>query len=216
MIAPLIQTREPRDVAARDRVFAALADGAYDWVFLTSAASVEQLVAAGVKVPAGTHIAAVGRATARAVTEAGYEVDFVPAGRSSASTMIRQWCALHDPDRVGRCLVLRSDLAMAVVSDELEVRGYDLEVCIAYRTVGVDLAPDVLHAVRVGDIDTVLVTSTSVARELAEQVGALPAGTVLASLGPGTTRDAERRGLPVTVTAPDQSIESLIHALPPT
>ncbi len=213
VIAPLIETKPPRDLEARDRFFADLAAGTYDWVFITSAAAVEHLRAAGIEIPAATRVAAVGRATARAVVDAGFEVDFIPAGRSSALALTQQWCSAHEPARVGRCLVLRSDLAMAVVSDELEVRGYDVEVCIAYRTVGVDLPDEIVDDLRSGRIDTVLLTSTSVVRELSHQVGVLPPNTVLASLGPGTTRDAERRALTVTLTAPEQSIESLLAEL---
>lgn len=213
VVAPLIETKPPRDLAARDRAFADLAAGAYDWVFITSATSVEHLRALGIEIPAATRVAAVGRATARAVVDAGFEVDFVPAGRSSALSLTQQWCTSHDPASAGRCLVLRSDLAMAVVSDELEVRGFDVEVCIAYRTVGVDLPEGIVDDLRSGRIDTVLLTSTSVVRELAHQVGALPEHTLVASLGPGTTRDAERRGLRVSVTSPEQSIESLIAEL---
>lgn len=216
VIAPLIETKPPRDLQARGRAFAALAAGEYDWVFITSAAAIEHLRAADVEIPAATRVAAVGRATARAVVDAGFEVDFVPAGRSSALSLTQQWCSAHDPAGVGRCLVLRSDLAMAVVSDELEIRGYAVDVCIAYRTVGVDLAEGIVDDLRSGRIDTVLLTSTSVVRELSHQVGALPEHTLLASLGPGTTRDAERRGLTVSLTAPEQSVEALIAALPRT
>lgn len=213
IIAPVIQTRPPRDRAARDRAFADLAAGSYEWVFLTSASSVEQLLLERVRVPAQTRIAAVGRATARAVIDAGFEVDFVPTGRSSAVEMIRQWCDVHDPRRVGRCLVLRSDLAMAAVSDELEVRGYDAEVCIAYRTVGVDASREVVDEVRSGRIGVLLATSTSVVREFDEQFSPVPEGVIVASLGPGTTREARRRGIPIALTSPVQSIDALLTAL---
>lgn len=216
VIAPLIETTPPRDVEARGRSFAALAAGEYDWVFITSAAAVEHLRAAGVEIPAATKVAAVGRATARAVVDAGFEVDFIPAGRSSALSLTQQWCSAHDPEGVGRCLVVRSDLAMAVVSDELEIRGYAVDVCIAYRTVGIDLPDGIVDDLRSGRIDTVLLTSTSVVRELSHQVGPLPERTLLASLGPGTTRDAERRGFTVSLTSPEQSVEALIAALPHT
>ena len=61
VIAPLIESRPPRDLAARDAAFARLAAGEYAWVFITSAATVEQLVAQRVSIPIGTRIAAVGR-----------------------------------------------------------------------------------------------------------------------------------------------------------
>ncbi|ALJ19758.1 uroporphyrinogen-III synthase [Microbacterium sp. No. 7] len=213
VIAPLIASAPPRDEEARDRAFAALAAGEYEWLFVTSAAAVEQLVRHGVRVPATTSIAAVGRATARAVADAGFEVAFVPDGQASAATLVTQWCAAHTPGEAGRCLIVRSDLATAYVSDELELRGFDVDVCIGYRTVGVDLEPDVLEDVRSGRIDVVLLTSLSVGRELRRQVGPLPAGTFVASIGPGTTRDAEAIGYTVSHTAHAQSIDALVAEL---
>ncbi|CAL4860169.1 hypothetical protein MMM2322_01847 [Microbacterium sp. MM2322] len=213
VLAPLISSAAPRDTAARDRAFAALADGAYAWLFVTSAASVEQLRQHDVAIPATTRIAAVGRATARAVADAGWEVDFVPAGASSATALVTQWCADRVPAATGRALVVRSDLAQAVVSDELEVRGFAVDVCIAYRTVGVDLDPAVVEGLRSGDIDVVLLTSLSVGRELRRQVGQLPASTLVASIGPGTTRDAAVLGFAVGHTAQTQSIDALIAEL---
>ncbi len=213
VLAPLIGSAPPRNTTARDRAFAALAAGEYAWLFVTSAASIEQLRTHGVEVPATTRIAAVGRATARAVADAGWEVEFVPSGSASASAMITQWCAGRAPESTGRSLVMRSDLAQAVVSDELEVRGFAVDVCIAYRTVGVDLDPDVVEGLRSGRIDLVLLTSLSVGRELRRQVGPLPPSTLVASIGPGTTRDAEALGFSVGHTARTQSIDALIAEL---
>lgn len=213
IVAPLIASAPPRDPASRDRAFAALAAGDYAWLFVTSAAAVEQLALAGITIPATTQIAAVGAATARAVAELGAEVAFVPAGQASASALTAQWCAGRDPGVTGRCLVVRSDLATAIVSDELELRGFAVDVCIGYRTVGVDLAPAVRDALRDGAIDVVLLTSLSVARELRRQVGTLPARTHVASIGPGTTRDAERIGFAVGHTARTQSVDALVAEL---
>ncbi|MGV9193510.1 uroporphyrinogen-III synthase [Microbacterium sp. MC2] len=213
VVAPLIASAPPRDTAARDRAFAALAAGEYTWLFVTSAASIEQLVAQGIHVPATTRIAAVGRATARAVADAGFEVEFVPVGPSSAATMITQWCVDRSPERTGRCLVLRSDLALAVISDELELQGFDVDVCIAYRTIGIDLDPTVAAALRDGRFDVVLLTSLSVARELRRQVPQLHDRVLIASIGPGTTRDATRLGYTVGYTAQTQSVDALLAEL---
>lgn len=217
VIAPLIRTAPPRDTTARDAAFRRLADGDYEWLFVTSAASVEQIAvflsASERTLPTSLRIAAVGQATARAVVDLGANVDFVPLGRSSAQTMIAQWCAAHSASSTGRCLVVRSDLAGAVVSDELELRGFAVDVCIGYRTVGIDLAPDVAADLVAGRVAVVLLTSLSVGRELRRQVGVLPASTLVASIGPGTTRDAERLGFVVGHTARTQSIDALIAEL---
>ncbi len=213
VIAPLIASAAPRDLAARERAFAALAAGEYAWLFVTSAAAVEQLVAAGIRIPARTQVAAVGRATARAVTEAGGEVAFVPVGTSSAAALVAQWRTGRNPVTTGRCLVLRSDLATAHVSDELEMRGFTVDVCIGYRTVGVDLPGGVRAELATGRIDVVLLTSLSVGRELRRQVPALPSQTLIASIGPGTTADAAALGYTVGYTAATQTIDALVAEL---
>ena len=213
VVAPLIASAPPRDAAERDRAFAALAAGDYSWLFVTSAASIEQIVSHGVDVPRETRIAAVGPATARAVASLGVEAAFVPAGESSAAALATQWCAGRTPARSGRSLVVRSDLASAVVSDELQLRGFAVDVCIAYRTVGVDLPVEVARELASGDIDVVLLTSLSVARELRRQVGPLRDGVRVASIGPGTTRDAERLGFTVSHTARTQSVDALLAEL---
>lgn len=215
-IVPVIEARPPRDTAARDRAFASIAAGEVDWLFVTSAASVEQLLGAGVRIPASTRVAAVGRSTAAALEAAGHPADLVPTGNASAATMIAQWCAANAARDAGRCLVLRSDLATATVSDELELRGADVRVAVAYRTVGVDLPTDAIARLRErrdAGFDAVLLTSLSVARELRRQVGELDPAILVASIGPGTTHDAERLGIAVAVTAPQQHIESLVDAL---
>lgn len=213
IVAPVIASAPPRDTAARDRAFTALARGEYAWLFVTSAAAVEQLTREGIRVPATTQIAAVGSATARAVAETGAEVAFVPSGPSSARALTAQWCLGRDPQATGRCLVVRSDLATAVVSDELELRGFSVDVCIGYRTVGIDLPGDVRARLQRGGVDVVLLTSLSVGRELRRQVGALPPSTLVASIGPGTTRDARQIGYAVSHTARTQSIDALIAEL---
>jgi len=213
VVAPLIASASPLDVAARDAAFAALARGEFSWLFVTSAASVEQLVAHGVAVPSRTRVAAVGAATARAVTDAGLPVALTPEGASSGAALAAQWCAAHPAGGAGRVLVLRSDLATAAVSDELEARGHDVVVAVAYRTVGVDLEPVVLAELHAGRFDAVLLTSLSVGRELRRQAGPLPPGTVVASIGPGTTHDAELLGIPVTLTATTQTVDAMLDAL---
>lgn len=213
VVAPLISSAPPRDLTARDRAFARLADGEYAWLFVTSAAAVDQLVTAGVSIPGTTQVAAVGRATAHAVAAAGAEVAFVPVGESSAARMVTQWCADRDPATTGPCLIVRSDLATALISDELELRGFTVDVCIGYRTVGIDLAPEVAAELTAGAFDVVLLTSLSVGRELRRQVPDLPPSTLVASIGPGTTRDAQRLGYRVEFTAAAQSIDALITEL---
>ena len=90
-IAPLIAFEAPDDESALDGAISRLAEGAYDWLVLTSATTVEALARAGATVPAGTRVAVVGGHTAAAAREAGYRVDFLPAGDHSARGLVAQW-----------------------------------------------------------------------------------------------------------------------------
>jgi uroporphyrinogen-III synthase len=64
-----------------------------------------------------------------------------------------------------------------------------------------------------GRIRGVLVTSGSVARQLAQQLPELPPETVIACIGPRTAFDARAAGLPVHVIAEERTADSLIDAL---
>ena len=213
VIAPLIETRPPHDLHALERFMAALEAGRYSWLFITSSASVEVLREYSVVIPDSTSIAAVGESTRRSLEDAGYSVAFVPAGRSSSTALIEQWKARSRDVSGEAALVMRSDLAPATVSDELVLAGHSADVCIAYRTVGLDLTAEIRREVIEGAFDAILVTSHSVAMELARQVSPVPSTTLFACLGPGTAREAKRLGLSPLVTAPEQSIDALLDEI---
>lgn len=213
MIAPLIETKPPLDTAALSGSIAALQGGFYSWLIVTSSATVEVLQERGVTIPATTSIAAVGKVTSRSLEEAGYQVSFRPFGVSSSHALVEQWRRVFPQAPRSNILVMRSDLASATVSDDLELAGHLVDVCISYRTVGVDLAPDVLRDLVADQFDSVLLTSLSVAMELARQLDAIPRRTLFASLGSGTAREANRLGLRPSVTAAEQSAEGLLDAV---
>jgi uroporphyrinogen-III synthase len=83
----------------------------------------------------------------------------------------------------------------------------------AYRTVGVPIAEHVAADVASGRIGAVLVTSGSVARQVATQLSPLPAGTIVACIGPRTAFDARAAGLTVDVIAESRSADALVDAL---
>jgi uroporphyrinogen-III synthase len=213
VIAPIIETKPPRDVAALTAHLAALAGGTYDWLFVTSAASTAALVDTGTTIPATTAVAAVGVATRRSLESAGYPVAFTPSGASSAYDLVDQWKRIHQDGMRSRVLVMRSDLAAATVSDGLEAGGHSVDVCVAYRTVGLDLEPGVTDDLQGDRCDAVLVTSHSVAIELGRQLSPIHRNTAFVAIGVGTAREAERLGLIPCVIATEQSIDSMLDAV---
>jgi uroporphyrinogen-III synthase len=209
VIAPLINFASTENESALAEAFSRLAAGHYDWLVVTSATTVDVFVSQGVTIAAETRVAAVGETTAAALTLAGYRVDFVPETDNSARGLIKEW-----PDAgSGRVLIPHSDMAEPLIEAALAERDLDVEYVAAYRTVGVSVAENVAADVASGRVRAILVSSGSVARQIAEQLAPLPAETVVACIGPRTAFDAREAGLSVDVIAEERSEQALVEAL---
>ncbi len=209
VIAPLINfapSDEPERLAEE---FAALHAGQYGWLVVTSATTVDVLVGYGVRPPATTRIAAVGETTAHALQLAGYSVDFVPSDHS-ARGLVREWPGTAQQ---GRVLVPQSEIAEPTLVSGLIERGIDAEFVSAYRTVGVSAPATVVADVAEGRIRALVISSGSVARQVAEQFAPLPDGTVVVCIGPRTAFDARAAGLTVHRIAEERTTTALVRAL---
>lgn len=209
VIAPLINfapSDEPERLADE---LEALQTGAYGWLVVTSATTVDVLVGYGVRPPATTRIAAVGETTAHALQLAGYSVDVVPSDHS-ARGLVREWPGTIEQ---GRVLVPHSELAEPTLVSGFAERGVDATFVSAYRTVGVAAPPAVTADVAEGRIRGLVVSSGSVARQIAEQFAPLPEGTVVVCIGPRTAFDARAAGLTVHRIAEERSTTALVRAL---
>lgn len=210
IIAPMINFASADDGPALANALHELKDGQYDWLVVTSATTVDVFVGQRAKIPATTKIAAVGETTAAALTLAGYRADFVPSGDNSARGLVKEW---PKSEITGRVLVPQSDIAEPNLVTGLGGLGLDVRFVAAYRTVGVPVAETVAADVASGRINAVLVSSGSVARQIAAQLAPLPEGTVVACIGPRTAFDARAAGLTVDLIAEDRSADSLVAAL---
>ena len=210
VIAPMINFASSGDGPALEAAFGALQNGDYDWLVITSATTVDVLVSQRVSVPTGTKIAAVGETTAAALTLAGYQVDFVPEVDNSARGLVKEWPRAA---RTGRVLVPQSEIAEPTLVGGLIELGLDAHFVCAYRTVGVPVADSIRADVASGRIRAILVTSGSVARQIAAQLAPLPPSAVVACIGPRTAFDARAAGLTVHVIAESRSAASMVESL---
>lgn len=210
VVAPLINFASTDDPTTLANALYELQDGQFAWIVVTSATTVDVLKSQRVEVPDATRIAAVGETTAAALQLAGYRVDFVPTSDNSARGLVKEW---PDSGIRGRVLIPQSDLAEPTLVAGLQKLGFAVEFVTAYRTVGVPVTPEVAHDVATGRIRALLVTSGSVARQVASQLAPLPDETVVVCIGPRTAFDTRAAGLPVHVIAEDRSADSLIEAL---
>jgi len=213
VVAPSINFAGTADEDALNEALARLQAGEYHWMSVTSATTVDVLSAHQVVIPEHTQIAAVGETTAAALGAAGYRVDFVPRRDNSASGLLAEWGEATDGVVPLRILALRSDIAKPVLTDGLRAAGHDVDSVVAYRTVGVPIAPETVARVSAGQFDAILVTSGSVANQISVQIGLVPSRTVIACIGPRTAVDAEAAGLRVDIVARERSSESLIDTL---
>lgn len=210
VIAPMINFASTEDEQGLAEAFARLEGAAFNWIVITSATTVDVLVSQQVTIPDTTRVAAVGETTAAALVLAGYRVDYVPESDNSARGLVKDW-----PDSVssGRVLIPHSDIAEPTIVAGLATLGLDVEYVAAYRTVGVPVAQQVADDVASGRVRAILVTSGSVARQIAEQLAPLPTETVVACIGPRTAFDARDAGLTVHLIAETRSAESLVESL---
>lgn len=210
VIAPMINFATADDGPALVNALHELQDGQFEWLVITSATTVDVFMGHRVSIPQSTKIAAVGETTAAALQLAGYPVHFVPEGDNSARGLVKEW---PTAEISGRVLIPQSDIAEPNLVSGLGALGLDVQFVAAYRTVGVPVSDEVCADVASGRIGAILVSSGSVARQIAAQLAPLPEGTVVACIGPRTAFDARAAGLTVDLIAEDRSADSLVAAL---
>ncbi|MEO6826698.1 MAG: uroporphyrinogen-III synthase [Microbacteriaceae bacterium] len=213
VVAPMINFAPTDDPAALQHALAALAAGEFDWMTVTSATTVDVLSAWQASVPSTTRIAAVGETTAAALTTAGYHVDLVPSEDNSARGLLEEWAEATQGVVPLRVLTLRSAIAKPLLTNGLAEMGHAVSSVVAYRTVGVPVNPAVVDDVAAGRFGAILVTSGSVAAQVRDQFGDVPAATVIACIGPRTATDARAVGLHVDVISERSSARALIEAV---
>jgi uroporphyrinogen-III synthase len=203
VVVPLITARAPADPAPLAAAVRRLVAGEYAWLAVTSATAVRVVAGLVPSLPSGVRVAAVGQATASACAGVGWRVDVVPDDASAEDLAAAMTGA------TGRVLFPRSDLAAPTLTGGLRQRGLDVDDVVAYRTVGTGTGPIVLDQ----PPDAVLVTSGSVAREIALRMTPLDPRTRIACIGPRTAADARAAGLPVHVVGGSRSAEALLDAV---
>lgn len=198
-----------------DAMLAGLAGA--DWLVLTSANGAEALAArlgvSGGRLPDTTRIAAVGPATADALSHAGIRVDHVPA--EFLTVAIAE--GLGDVD--GRRVVLaRADAATPDLREALLGRGARVEEVVAYRTVeGPGASRDRLQSVLQSDLAGIAFTSGSTVRGLTRLAGGVHrsrARTLPAfCIGPVTAAEARHSGFHIAAVAATHTAVGLADAI---
>lgn len=214
VVVPLIATVP---IASPDQIVqvagAIRASAKTQWVAFTSATAVRLVLGgAGADVLAGTHVAAVGPATAAALEAAGNPPELV-AGDHDAAGLAK---AMLERGMSNACVWFPSAWGSSgVLVTALRAAGASVTVQHIYRSAMPDQAPERLHAALAGGIDAITLTSGSTARNLVAALGGdpLPRGVQVVCIGEPTAHEARAAGVPVHAVASDASMEGLVDAV---
>lgn len=223
---PAIEIVPTEDAAPLDQALSQAVEGAFDWLVLTSANTVnvlrQRLVAQGFESTAlgtacqkGLQVAAVGSATKKAAEDAlGVQVNLIP------KEFVAESLASELQIRPGQRVFLpQSAIARPVLADALRKKGADVTALRAYHTVtgrgGVAL-PVLLWE---GKVDAVVFTSASTVhnfmRRLQREQGnwAMLIDVCVACIGPVTAEAAQQHGLRVRVLPDEHTLKALVDGL---
>jgi len=220
ILAPTIRIADPSDPAPLRDVVGRL--NRYDWILFTSGNTVEKLLSsideAGLdaRAFAGAKLCAIGPKTLQALRARGLRADLVPQDARAEGVISALRPHLSEQTRI---LLPRAEVARELLPDSLRDAGAEVDVVTAYR----NLAPEPKEVERIRSLvdpaqsDAVLFTSSSTAKNLSDLLGSDAAARLnaldLFSIGPITTRTAERLGLGIAATSDEQTIESLVAAV---
>ena len=194
--------------------------GSFDWCVFTSANAVEvfanrmDVLDVHPDQLAAVRVAAVGRATAAAVAQAGLNLTLVPeqATADALAARLRQVMGAS-----ARVLYPRSAMGRDVLPNELRAAGYDVLTIDVYRTLPEpNVDQRVLDRVRRGEVDVITFASPSSVRHLVAllasesiALNAIPA----VCAGPVTAQAAREAGLLVVAVSESPDMAAISKAI---
>lgn len=213
---PVIGIVDPPSWEPLDRALERL--GTYDWIVLASANGVRGLLArlraAGLdgRALGSARLAAIGPATQRALEEAGYVCDLVPADHRSEGLL----AALAAEPVGSRFLLVRAAAGRDVLPRGLVDAGHHVDEVAAYASepvANLDEATALAVAAPTGVGGWITVTSGAIAESAARLFGVRMRDWRIASLSPVTSAAVRRFGLEPAVEAAEPSAAALVAAI---
>ena len=209
IVAPSIEVVPIRS-AALTTALRELADGGFDWITLTSRATVTMLaerLAGPQEVRA--KVAVIGDGTAAGFRGwARRDPDLQPSTFTTAAL------ARAFPRGAGRILCARADIAPEGLERSLEAKGWRAVRVDAYRTkMPRTLVREAREALARGEVDAVTFTSASTVKGFVGALGAVRGNPKVVCIGPVTSRAARDHGLRVSAVAKPHTMEGIVAAL---
>lgn len=194
VLLPAIEI-EPIELDAASR--AARAPDNFDWTVYTSANAVEWSLRQLPR-PVRTRVAAIGRATTRALDDQGIRVDAVPQGASDSEGLLA--LGPFADLRGQRVLIVKGAGGRTLLREELARRGAEVVACEVYRRRPAAADPAALEALRSASGRTRLIVAVTSGEVLGALLDAAPDGRLpklrdAALLVPGERVAASARSL---------------------
>jgi uroporphyrinogen-III synthase len=209
LVAPTIRLAPARS-AALTAALKELAAGRFEWITLTSAATVDMLrerLATPRDVRA--KVAVIGDGTAAAFRRWSRRDPELQPTTFTTAALARAF-----PRGSGRVLCARADIAPAGLEDALTRKGWEPVRVDAYRTVFATTLPrEARDALRRGDVDAVTFTSASTVRGFVNALGAVRGNPKVVCIGPVTAAAARDAGLRPAAVARPHTLDGLVQAL---
>ena len=237
---PTIRIVPPQDWEPLDNALKRLSASGYDWLIFTSTNGVnicfDRLRTLGYRSDnlGNVRVAAIGPATAAALTQQGINADLVPdefIAESVAAALIDDTQQKGESLEGKRILLARAAEARKVLVTELQKAGAIVDEVAAYYTVAVagdDVrSQEVVHLLQSHQLDTITFTSSSTVRNFMQWLMQCEPGFVdefirlvtkhaqpkIACIGPITSQTAREFGLHVHIEAQEFTIDGLVNAI---
>ena len=188
----------------------------YTWIVLTSANGVEcfferlKMMRKDIRDFQGVHFAVIGDGTKKALESHGIYSELIPTAYSSKDMAAAMVPYMKPEDRV---LLLRAEEANAVLPEALEAAGIAHTCVSLYHTVVDTRKADELSRL-IPTVDYVTFASSSAVRafvSMADDLENVPARYI--SIGPVTTKTAEKAGLHVDRTAAVYTAQGIVDTI---
>ncbi len=216
---PVIDIRPVDDWSTVDASFERLGD--YAWIVFTSVNGVQtffdRLWEKGRDLRAlGTaRIAAIGPATAEALTRYHLRADLVPEAYRAEELA----AALAPQVASQRVLWVRASRGRDVLPEKLTAAGASVDQLVVYQNLDLDAwSGEILGRLETGDLDWIALSSPSIARNVARLLPTaarerLGNGLRLAAISPVTAEAAREAGLPISAVAGEFTWKGVFAAI---
>jgi uroporphyrinogen III methyltransferase/synthase len=218
-LLPTVEIHDLTDARPVDEAIANLRR--YDWLVFTSPNGVRSLIrrlrASGrdLRALGGVKLAVIGPSTGDALREYHLEPDLMPAEYNSES--LAALLKIHASGQ--RILLARADRGRDVLQRELSPDASVQQIAVYSQIDVAEAEPEVLTALRNGDVRFVTLTSSNIARSLARLTDTaiherIRSGSIqLVTISGVTSADVRALGWPVAAEARTATVEGVLEAV---